>query len=41
MSEKISQKCMTFEFDKRNFIQTFTDCMSNQYTHFDILRFQM
>ena len=37
MSKKISQKLTIFAFDDTYLYYTFTECVSNQYTHFDII----
>ena len=36
MYEKISQKWTSFAFGSKYHYQTFTECVSNQYTHFNI-----
>ena len=41
MSKKISQKRAAIAFGGTYFHQTFIECMSNQYTHFDIKTCQM
>ena len=39
--EKISQKRTTFVFGNTYLHQTFTECVPNQYTHFDIFACQI
>ena len=41
ISEKISQKWAGFVFGRTHFHQTFTKCVSNQYTQFDVSTCQM
>ena len=41
MSKKLSQKWVTFVFGSTYLHQTFTECVSNQYTYFNIFICQM
>ena len=41
MSEKISQKWTAFAFGRAYLRQTYTECLPNQYKHFDISTYQI